>query len=448
MSSQSEIKNSVLLPESILHKRVIAYLLILIYLALVLFPGVLVLVQSGISEIVYTLAKFAGMTAISIFALQVILGSRLRFLDRPFGLNVVLSVHAKMAIFGFFLAILHPVLLIILSGDFSLLSLDNSSGINLGKLGLMLLFLAILLAVFFKNLKIDYNRWHTMHKGMIIVLVLLFIHAFAVGSNLEEGIARTVLAVYFAVAILTFLYRNIAVPLFRRKKFSIDKITRETQDVWSFDFKPKSGSFNGYYPGQFMFLKLVRPGRSSQEHPFTICSSPGDSDIIRASIKQSGDFTNTIHNTTLEDTALIDEPFGRFTLTLYPAEKYIFIAGGIGITPFMSMIRYLNQTEDNREVVLLYGNKTAKDIAFREELDSLPENFRVIHVLSQAEKNWSGETGYINSEIIDRFCAKILKDSHIFICGPPPMMKSVRRALIKMGIPRTRIHWEKFAFTH
>lgn len=124
-----------------------------------------------------------------------------------------------------------------------------------------------------------------------------------------------------------------------------------------------------------MILRLIYDGLVGEPHPFTISSS-SSAEWLSVSIKTVGDFTEKIGTTKPGDYALIDAPYGRFSFLEFPAQKYLFIAGGIGITPFMSMLRFICDNRISREVLLLWGNRTERDIAFQDELDEMEETWR------------------------------------------------------------------------
>jgi len=187
-----------------------------------------------------------------------------------------------------------------------------------------------------------------------------------------------------------------------------------------------------------------RPGRKSETHPFTIAASPLEPGIVESTIKQSGNFTDTIDQTRPGDLGRIEGPFGRFSLVHHDIEHFLFIAGGVGITPIMSMLRYLRDTDDPRPAVLLYANKTAADIIFASELEQLPDHVRVVHVLSRPDDSWTGRTGHINRALIEEAAGEHLEITHVFLCGPRPMMYAVMGELKKAGIARHRIHHERF----
>lgn len=95
-------------------------------------------------------------------------------------------------------------------------------------------------------------------------------------------------------------------------------------------------------------------------------------------------------------------------------------------------------------VVVLYGNKSERDIIFRQELEKLPDNFKIIHILDSPDANWQDEQDYITKEVIEKYAGDILKDAHVYVCGPPGMMNKVITALYELNIGDKRIHHERF----
>ncbi len=194
-----------------------------------------------------------------------------------------------------------------------------------------------------------------------------------------------------------------------------------------------------------MMLSLLHNGRRAEPHPFTISSSPTSGDLS-VSVKAVGDFTSTVKDATPADGAIVDMPYGTFSFLNYDAPNLVFIAGGIGITPFISMLRYMVDKKLERNVILIWGNKTEKDIAFKAELvqmDAAMPSLRIIHVLSN-QPEWPGEKGYVTAGLLRKHLEGI-ENPQIFVCGPPVMMTKVVGALKQVGVPKERIHFERFA---
>jgi predicted ferric reductase len=194
-----------------------------------------------------------------------------------------------------------------------------------------------------------------------------------------------------------------------------------------------------------MIMKLARDGESTETHPFTISSSP-TRDRLSISAKSVGDFTSTIRNTKADDIAYIEMPYGVLSFLKHDDRDLVFIAGGIGITPFMSMLRYIYDMKLDKNVTLIWGNKTEEDILFREEMDRMMAempSLKVVHVMSKQE-DWSGEKGYIDSEMLKRHISNF-QSGQFFLCGPPRMMFLVEKLLRELNVEKKRIHYERFA---
>ena len=390
------------------------------------------------------IALAAGMLGFSLLCLQVLLAGRFKTVDRPFGLDVLMKFHKAMAVVAGCLLLSHPVLLAVGHQSWHLFTFDTSWQVNWGKAALFLVVLGVLFAMFFTKFGVDYNLWRFGHKGMIFVVIFGFIHGFYIGPDLQGGLTRFWWIAAAAIAVLIFAYRNLLVPVWLRRRFKVTDISSETHDTYSLNFEPEDGNPIICNPGQFMFLKLIRPGRRSELHPFTISASPLNEKQLQATIKQSGNFTNSIDQTKPGDVGKIEAPFGRFSYVYHDPAKILFIAGGVGITPIMSMVRCLRDTHDKRSVCLLYGNNTEKDIIFQQEIDALPEQFKTVHVLANAGEDWQGEQGYITADLIKKHAGDMINDAHVYLCGPPVMMDKVISALQGLGVDDKRIHFERF----
>jgi predicted ferric reductase len=184
-----------------------------------------------------------------------------------------------------------------------------------------------------------------------------------------------------------------------------------------------------------------------REHPFSLASSAQRCDRIEFGIKALGDFTKTIKDVKPGTKAYLDGPYGVFTSDRYEnTAGFVFIAGGIGITPIMSMLVTLAERKDERPLLLIYANKTWEDITYREEIETLKEelDLTVIHVLKEPPEDWSGERGYVDKELLQRYIPKRPATRNYFICAVPKMMEVVEAALHELGVPVTHVHMEHY----
>ena len=146
------------------------------------------------------------------------------------------------------------------------------------------------------------------------------------------------------------------------------------------------------------------------------------------------------------DTLWLDGPHGVFSMDREQAMGYVFVGGGVGITPLYAMLQTMATREDVRPVVLFYGARTEESLTFREELDALAEqmNLKVVYVLSHPEEGWRGETGFVSGEVMQRYLPKQYKHFKFMICGPEPLMDSMEEAIPQLGVPWEQVLTERF----
>jgi len=142
----------------------------------------------------------------------------------------------------------------------------------------------------------------------------------------------------------------------------------------------------------------------------------------------------------------LDGPYGIFSIDRHVGPGYVFLAGGVGITPLMSQLRTMADRGDKRPVLLLYGNPAWDSITFREELGELQRrmNLQVVHVLEKPAADWQGEKGFITAGLLDRYLPANRQDLQYMMCGPLPMIVAVERALTKVGISLSKVHSERY----
>jgi ferredoxin-NADP reductase/Fe-S-cluster-containing hydrogenase component 2 len=225
-----------------------------------------------------------------------------------------------------------------------------------------------------------------------------------------------------------------------------------THNVKTFRFKPMNGSkipFE-YLPGQFLTLHIA-PGGIPTRRSYTIASSPTWRDRIEITVKREehGLVSRWLHDDlTPGDDIEIEAPNGTFYFTGKEADRVLLIGGGVGITPMMSVARYLTETGWPGNVHLILGFRAPSDFIFRDEITELEtcnSNLRVTVTMSQPDNGelWSGIRGHINASLLNAAVPDIAS-YRAHICGPPPMMDAVKAALAGLGVAEGQIRTESF----
>ncbi len=214
---------------------------------------------------------------------------------------------------------------------------------------------------------------------------------------------------------------------------------------------PKNRSYGlAFRPGQYAAIAFKRHGRFSPMRCFSIASSSTDTSKIEFGIRIMGDFTQTIARLSEGTEFMVEGPFGEFQVNDVDDYALVFIAGGIGITPFMSMIRTAASTNSLKTITLLYSNRSASAIPFLEELreiESRYPKFKMVTFISDGgplENNKLSVAGTINESHIAKIINSAIPNTTYFLCGPTGFMKSMNLILSDHGVNEDRIIDESF----
>lgn len=392
-----------------------------------------------------TVARLLSVVAFVIMVLQFVMASRIPLIERGVGHDRLIHVHRGFGRWAVGLALFHGVMIV--AHQVSTMGRIRTTVPQLlGTLALAGFLVIAVTAVYWKRFQMRYEQWHRVHQAGYVLFPLVFAHSILITPSSESVTSSTVGRIYwfalFGVFVAAVLFRLVRTAANHRRPYRVTEVEEVTHDTWNLRF---AGRPMRYLPGQFVFIRLEQGGRLASSHPFTLSSSPLSTELS-VTPKEVGDFTASLGDTQSGARVVVDGPYGVFSYLNYPAQKYCFLAGGIGITPFLSMLRYMRDSGDSRDVVLLWGNKTQADIAFRDELEGIAESLsglRVVHVLSQ-EPEWDGPTGYLNAQTLSQQVPD-LSERELMVCGPPVMVDFLRRELPDLGIPAKRLRFERFA---
>jgi ferredoxin-NADP reductase len=219
----------------------------------------------------------------------------------------------------------------------------------------------------------------------------------------------------------------------------------------AFHFEKPSGF--AFKAGQSADVTLIDPPDTDAEgntRTFSIASPPFENELVFTTRMRDTAFKRSLKNVPLATEVKIGSAAGSFTLHKNPAKPAVFLAGGIGITPFLSMVRQADHDRLPHKLYLFYSNRRPEDAAFLNTLQTLEKtnpNFRSICTmteLSKSKKEWKGETVLIDKEMLSKHLAA-LQGPIYYIAGPPPMVAAMRQTLVSAGIDEDDIRAEDFA---
>ncbi|MFP3215407.1 MAG: FAD-binding oxidoreductase [Candidatus Micrarchaeota archaeon] len=227
-----------------------------------------------------------------------------------------------------------------------------------------------------------------------------------------------------------------------KKPYYISEIIKETPDVTIFRFKSADGSVLDFSPGMFIMLYYKANTPDEIGRAYSIASAPG-SDTIELIISMiHGRLTSKLEEAKVGDIYHISGPYGQFKFDPSKNKKVLFIAGGTGLAPFLSMLRYIKQKNLGIDVALMYSVRYPNEIIRRAELEEFEKSLNMKLVITvtrpQPGDNWSGETGHINEDMIKRNVPDFMERDP-YICGPLAFTNAMKQALINIGVDVAKI---------
>jgi len=393
-----------------------------------------------------------GYSGLAMMGLQFGLTARFRHVTEPWGEDVIYHFHRQISLIAVGLVIAHPLILFVVRPE--LLALLNSIQApwraRFAALSTYSLIALVVMALWRAKLNISYETWHLTHIVLAAVAVTAgLLHMVGWGSYLTDPWKRALWIGLTIFWIGLLLYVRIVKPLFMlRRPYRVSEVRQERGDTSTLVMHPDGHPGFRFSPGQFGWLTLWGSPFKITGHPFSFSSSAEVTDgRVEMSIRNLGDFTSAIDKVPVGQRVYLDGPYGAFTIG-NPADMHVLIAGGVGVTPMMSMIRTLADRSDTRPVILLYGSRDWESITFREELEALKArlNLTVVHVLANPSAGWTGEQGFITADVFKRHLPPPYADHEYFICGPDVMMDAIEKALGEMNVPLSKYHSERYSF--
>lgn len=203
-----------------------------------------------------------------------------------------------------------------------------------------------------------------------------------------------------------------------------------------------------FKPGQTFNVTLLNPhykdSRGATRH-FTIVNAPDGNEIVMTTRLGPSAFKRSLKELLLETEVKIFSIGGDFILPEKPEGPLVFLAGGIGITPFMSMLQYMRKNNLPYQVTLVYSNRDQESAAYLKDLEKMDlemDNFRMIPIMTD-DLNWEGETRRIDAAFLQK-CFPRLGDNLYYVAGPPKMVESIHQVLLEAGVEEENIKTENF----
>ncbi len=422
----------------------IIFLLSLLPIIFWIFTPKLDLFFSNLQTGLVGFGEIFGLVGMVLFSLNIILATRLPIIEKLFGgLSNIYKKHDFLGQLAFVLLLFHPLLLLPryasnIKGVFSFLFFSDLWARNFGIFALWIMLLLIVLTLY---LRPKYNIWKITHKFFGAALFFGALHVYFIPGYVMNNLLLKGYVLFIAVlAILAFLYKSVFGRFFVKKyTYFVKKIKKLDDDIIEITLKPENKHLM-FRPGQFIFISFKQKGLSSESHPFSITSSPKE-ELLKISVKKLGDYTTELYSRLKEGSAAeIEGPFGSFSYLNTENKNQVWIAGGIGITPFLSSIKDLRD-KNNYSINLFYCVKNKREAIYLNLLEEESKKNPQINIIPV----YSEKKGHISIEYLQNHLKNFVSND-FFICTPPSMIKKLKIDLINSGINKRKIYSEEFNF--
>lgn len=382
-----------------------------------------------------------GSNNIVLMAVSLFLSTRPKWAEKYFGgLDKMYMTHRNTGTAAFLLIFAHVLTVPITTTGWALgnyLAVVAFTGI----VSIVLITLAPRIPFLNRLAGSDYEDWKKLKRYIGIFFILGFIHSLTIPSALDAKIAITWTMVFFIIGTVSYLYTEVFGAFLKQYlPYKVEAVKHPNNSSTEVTLRAKKEPIKKHRAGQFLFVRFPRQKSLNESHPFTISSAPAE-ETLRLTIKASGNFTRDLFRDLKADTdAVIEGPYGMFNYKT-GGRQQIWIAGGIGLTPFLSFVRDLQGGLDY-DVDLYYTVRHPEEAIFLDELEAADQkNPRLkIHV------RYSAKDGSLTIDDVVKNAGGDVRGHHVYMCGPLPMMLAFEKKFRELGLPKANLHYEEFNF--
>lgn len=418
-----------------------------------------IIIMSAVTIILYVLAKpdpsiflaspflflsrVSALVGAALLSAVFLLSTRWRVLEQAFGgLDKVYRAHGITAAIAFTLLLEHVSFLIVhyLPNLRIVRGFILPGGNTAYTMGIISIWGFAFLVFLTLYVNLPYHIWRNLHAYMGVPYAFGIMHMLLIPSDISRFPPLRIWMLGIAVAgFAAYLYKRFLYSIVGPQyAYSVRSVTR-IGDVLDIRLAPEAGKLV-FIPGQFVFLTVKKPGLEREEHPFSISSGPGE-DGLRLLCKITGDYTLSLLALVPGDRVSVSGPYGMFGRNLKEDRPVIMIAGGIGITPFLSMISACAGQARTHPIYLFHTVRKSEESVNHDELNLLAGNNGSVRYY----RHVTSERGRLNArQVIET--TGLQGGFRVLLCGPGQMMYDMSRQFAALGIRRRQIEFEDFNF--
>jgi len=400
--------------------------------------------------LITSFSRLCALVGTYFAVLGIFLIARIPLVERGVGHDRLVTWHRKLGPYSLFLVGFHVIFVIIGYAGQDQIPLYTELWNVLTKFywmwaglaGFVLMMLAGVTSYKKARAKMSYETWWIIHIYTYSAVALSFMHQVLNGSMfVGHPLNRLYWTLLYIAMGASVLYWRIGSPLVRslRHNIKVDRVVVEGPDVVSVVMRGRKLHKLAAQGGQFFSWRFLEKGHLLVAHPYSLSAAPTEH-FIRITVKGLGDHSRSLALLHVGTRVFVEGPYGAFTAGRASSPHIVLVGGGVGITPIRAIIE---EFKNGVQMDVIYRASKKEDLVLREELDYLAANsdgtIRV-HYLVGSRKNHPMDARTI-TELVPRFA-----DSDVYICGPAPLVESVRKAAKDVGVPKDKFHDEAFGY--
>ncbi|MDF2538495.1 MAG: hypothetical protein K0S76_1516 [Herbinix sp.] len=402
-----------------------------------------------------------GLFAFSLTLTEVFIALRLKKIERKVGLPRMYSIHGFMAIILMLAVIAHVGNELTIPNNFTVKSAAGPTGF----MAMALLMSVTLTGMLFlsnmftrksrtlkhlKNTVFKREPGLWIHRLSVLAVLAIYIHMMTIEFVRSNFVLSLLAGLYVVLTVGGYICSKVTKMFLPR--YVLRHYIQYTPGVVELELEPQNNKLMVYQPGQYVFIRFIESDLPKESHPFSISSAPvTGSTSLKVIIKNSGDYTSLINRLKIGNVALLEGPYGSFMdgITAVATTPLVMLAGGIGITPILSILRSQIEKHTVRRIVLIWGLAFQSDQMLFDELSEIKhKNPEFSYYITFSKEHVdSYDFGQITQSYLQRIgINELYSTADFFICGPAPMMDSMEGILRNNHVVPDKIHIEKFSF--
>jgi predicted ferric reductase len=405
---------------------------------------------AGVYSTVQSVSRICALVGTYFAIVGIFLVARIPWVERGVGHDRLVTWHRKLGPYSLFLIGFHVLFVLIgyagqdniplYSEMWQLLTTFDWMWFALA--GFVLMIMAGVTSYKKARAKMSYETWWIIHVYTYLAIAASFMHQILNGQMfIGHPLNRAYWSALYIFMGLSIVIWRIGIPLVRsmRHNLKVEKIVVEGPGVVSVIMRGRNLHKLAAEGGQFFGWRFFARGHFLMSHPYSLSAAPTEH-FLRITVKDLGDHSRSLALLKRNTRVFVEGPYGAFTAGRSTRPHIVLIGGGVGITPVRAL---MDEFKDGVELDLIYRASRQEDLVLREELDYLAYNSSGtirIHYLVGSRKDHPMDSRALKS-LVPR-----IADSDVYICGPGPLVETVRQAVQDLGVPKNRFHDEAFAF--